>query len=67
MKVRARELQEGQRIHIEYGDHGNWVDITIGEVNRFPHKVIAMCFDGTIRLEVLFRPDEQVEVLQENA
>lgn len=67
MMVRARQLQVGQRIHIEYGAHGNWADITIEGIHRFQQMVTVMFRFGTIRSDVSFRPDEQVEVLREDA
>lgn len=67
MKVKASELQQRQRIHIEYGDFGNWVDLTIDEIHCFQHMTVVMFHLGSIRADVSFQPDEQVEVLQEDA
>ena len=65
MKVKASELQQGQRIHIEYGDYGNWVDLTIDEIHYIQRMAVVMFHLGSIRSDVSFRPDEQVEVLQD--
>lgn len=64
MIIRAGDLQEGQRIHIEYGAAGNWVNPTIEEIHRMQNMVIVMFHFGTVKTDVSFRPDEEVEVLQ---
>lgn len=67
MKVRADKLQKGQRIRIEYGDYGNWMGIMVEEVRRFRHMVVATFHIGAVQSDVSFQPDEQVEVLEEDA
>ena len=65
MIIRAGDLQEGQRIHIEYGAAGNWMSPTIEKIHQMRNMIIVMFQCGSIQMDVSFRPDEEVEVLQD--
>lgn len=67
MMIRASDLQEGQRIHIEYGAACNWVSLTIEKIYRVQNMVMVVSHFGPIKADVSFRPDEEVEVLQGDA
>ncbi|MFR2692629.1 MAG: hypothetical protein ACLTBV_18480 [Enterocloster bolteae] len=41
------------------------MDLTIDEIHHFQRMAVVMFHLGSIRSDVSFRPDEQVEVLQD--
>lgn len=66
MMVKARDLQPGQVIRLEYGDYGNWRKFCVDTVRLFDKMVsvdVHSCSCDTIKTDLAFRLDEDVEVV----
>lgn len=66
MMIKAKELQPGQVIRVEYGDYDNWQRFGVEKVQVLENKVVAdvcSCSCGSIKMDLVFRPNEEVEVV----
>ena len=67
MVIKARELQPGQVIRVEYGDYGNWQKFCVEKVRPSGSKVVAdVCSSGgySFKTDFSFRMDEEVDVVE---
>ena len=67
MVIKARELQPGQVIRVEYGDYGNWQKFCVEKVRPF-EKMISVDVHSwscsVVKTDFAFRLDEDVEVIE---
>lgn len=71
MMIKAKDLQPGQVIRVEYGDYGNWQKFCVEAIKRTESRLVAYvhsCGGSPIKTDFSFRLDEEVEVIaNENA
>ncbi|SEU11715.1 hypothetical protein [Enterocloster lavalensis] len=71
MMIKAKDLQPGQVIRVEYGDYGNWQKFCVEAIKRTESKLVTYvhsCDCNPIKTDFSFRLDEEVEVIaDENA
>ncbi len=70
MVIKARELQPGQVIRVEYGDYGNWQKFCVEKIRLSGSKVVAdVCSCGaySFKTDFSFQMDEAVDVVEGGA
>ncbi len=71
MVIKARELQPGQVIRVEYGDYGNWQKFCVEAIKRTESRLVVYvhsCGCNAVKTDFSFQLDEDVEVtVGENA
>jgi len=65
MKVLARDLEPGQRIRVEYGSYGNFVDFTVESVEA-GDIVVIHGVSGIGRETLAFTNKEFIEIKEDN-
>lgn len=63
MKIKAKDLQPGQVIRIEYGYPGNVINFTVDQVEFMEKMVVVYCNHGNIKGTPAFGLEEEVEVV----
>ena len=66
MVIKAKDLQPGQVIRVEYGDYGNWQKFSVEAIKRTESRLVAYvhsCGCSPIKTDFSFRLDEEVEVI----
>ena len=43
MMIKAKDLQPGQVIRVEYGDYGNWQKFCVEAIKRTESKLVTLC------------------------
>lgn len=70
MMIKAKDLQPGHVIRVEYGDYGNWQKFCVEKVRPSGNKVVTdVCSSGgyPLKTDFSFRMDEEVDVVEGGA
>ena len=68
MMIKARDLQPGQVIRVEYGDDGNWQKFFVEKVQPFKNMVSVFVNNvdcNAIKADFAYRLNEEVEVVMQ--
>ena len=66
MMIKAKDLQPGQVIRVEYGDYGNCQKFCVEAIKRTESRLVTYvhsCDCSPIKTDFSFRLDEEVEVI----
>lgn len=64
MLKNIKDIKVGDVLRIEYGTYDNFVNFTVDEIVQEDDSFKAKCHRGYIEERFSFRPEEEVEVLE---